>query len=65
MFDHGRPWPVSYGQFMVNSWSMIVELASDHGQLMVISWSTIVNDHDPAAMGLDPVQCKRKRLFKN
>ena len=34
MFDHGRPWPVSYGQFMVND-----------SQSCIRPWSTMVN-HD-------------------
>ena len=47
MFDHGRPWPVNYGQFMVNDsracfgpWSFRGLLTMkgpsfDHGHYMV------------------------------
>ena len=32
MFDHGRPWPVNYGQFMVND-----------SRACFGPWSTMVN----------------------
>ena len=57
MFDHGRPWPVSYGQFMVNDsqscirpWSTMVNHGhleayrpwNDHHLTMVITWLMMV-----------------------